>query len=64
LLKDARKITEHLQEASRHHENGDLQAIADVVGLIHYPLGQVSDEVNGLLGYLAAQGIRPSRGDR
>ncbi len=60
LVKDSAKVLASAEEAARHQSTGDLTAVAEVVGLMHYPLGQVGDEVGGILRHLAARGVRPS----
>lgn len=59
LSKDAREIASRAEQAEKYCASGDLSAVADTVGLMHYPISQVSDEVRGVLGFLEKRGVRP-----
>ena len=62
MRKDARKTLDQVEEAIRYHEAGNLQAVADTVGVLHYPAGQVLNEIKDCVEYLASKGIRPGEG--
>ena len=59
IVKDASTIHARALEASEHVAAGDLDGVALVLGLVHYPLSQVADEVAGALDRLAELGVRP-----
>lgn len=59
LSKDAREVLSRAEQAEEYCASGDLSAVADTVGLMHYPINQVSDEVRGVLGFLEKRGVRP-----
>jgi hypothetical protein len=63
LRRDAQKVLDQTAEAGSHFERGDLQALADIVGLLDYPLGAVRSDADGLLEVLGQIGIRPGGGD-
>lgn len=55
-LRDARKLVEHAEEAIRHHQQGDLQATADVVAISEYTIGHFSSDREGILEELRRRG--------
>lgn len=63
LRRDAQKVVDYATEAEQHLGQGDLQALADVIGLLDYPLGDVRRDVDGILGALLQSGIQPGAGD-
>ncbi|WP_133801157.1 hypothetical protein [Kribbella caucasensis] len=63
LRRDAQKVLDHATEAEEHLKRGDLQALADVVGLLDYPLGDVRRDADGVLATLHQSGIHPGSGD-
>ena len=63
LRRDAQKVVDHATEAEKHLDRGDLQSLADVVGLLHYPIGDVGRDVDGVLEALVQIGISPGGGD-
>lgn len=62
LHKDAQEIVTRVEEAYRHWQAGNHGGAALVLGLMHYPIDQVADEVSGLLGQYREQGITPDDG--
>lgn len=60
LERDCQKLLDHAREASEHYANSKPASAAMVLGLMHYPLGHVSEEVSGLLRDLdKREGITP-----
>ena len=63
LRRDAQKVVDYATEAQKHLEQGDLQALANIVGLLDYPLADVRRDADGVLRSLDQSGIRPGGGD-
>lgn len=59
-LRDARKLVEYAEEAIKHHEQGDLQATANVLAISEYTVSHFIADREGILEDLRQQGIKES----
>lgn len=59
IAKEARAIVEHAEEALHHFEQGDLQAVSQVLALSHHKVAAYNDCKKAMLEELEKIGIRP-----
>jgi hypothetical protein len=59
LYRDARKLVDQIEEATRHWRDKNYPASALVLGLMHYPVGQINAEISGLMKQYRENGVSP-----
>jgi hypothetical protein len=59
IVKEARAILEHAQEAVQHFRDGDLKAVSQILSLSDYKVGAYVHCKNEMLKRLAEDGVTP-----